>query len=372
MDLLFAAASATFDGTPQPLTTGLSLMARYSQGSFSKPREEQQERPAEVQDDVISPPPSSNAKPHEVAESAVVEERCVEEDEPAIPIHNEPHADVQATSSPQVQEPPASSTAEVQQSQQLVSPERHNEQEQPKSGPEEPSTTITPDTVIGIRHPRNDQRRVFDSTKSTTEKQNGARGRCSDVYRQLCDVYEVHTNSRVMRILEQHEDNTQIPQNPFEDLTSLDLSLCMLRDKGMLPIVEMLRLCVNLKYLGLASNDISNNGIEYLAHAVVEGTVGSSFEVMDEDNAASSSYCVENRIEKAGTTMISTTNRFGLNIESLDMSDNLISLGGMRLIQLIAEKLPSLIDVKVGGARVDACEFSELETILEENRLYCG
>jgi hypothetical protein len=352
MDLLFAAASATFDGTPQPLTTGLSLMARYSQGSFSKSKPSQEE------------PSDRTTLPQEEAQ------------EPALEVVA-PAAAADTTVSTAVQEEPLPEEVGEQLPAQVV-PVVHDT----VSTAEVPTqATITADAVIGIRHPRNDERRVLPDPANPTNA-NAARGRCSDVYRQLCDVYDVHTNSRVIKILKQHEDNTQIPQNPFEDLISLDLSLCMLRDKGMLPVVEMLRLCVNLKYLGLASNDISNSGIEYLAHAVVEGTVGSSFEVMENDDVggndgngggASTSYsAVENRIEKAGTTMISTANRFGVNIATLDVSDNLISLGGMRLIQLIAEKLPSLVDVRVEGARVDACEFSELEGILEENRLYCG
>jgi hypothetical protein len=354
MDLLIAAASATFDGTPQPLTTGLSLMARYSQGSFAKSKPSQEE----PTDQTTLPPQEEAQEPESEAVA--------------------PTGAADTTVSTAVQEEPRAEEDAEQLPAQVVSVVHET-----VSTAEVPTlqASITADAVIGIRHPRNDQRRVLPDPANPTNV-NAARGRCSDVYRQLCDVYDVHTNSRVMKILKQHEDNTQIPQNPFEDLISLDLSLCMLRDKGMLPVVEMLRLCVNLKYLGLASNDISNSGIEYLAHAVVEGTVGSSFEVMESNDVdgngnngggASTSYsAVENRIEKAGTTMMSTTNRFGVNIATLDVSDNMISLGGMRLIQLIAEKLPSLVDVRVEGARVDACEFSELEGILEENRLYCG
>lgn len=220
------------------------------------------------------------------------------------------------------------------------------------------------DDIIGIRPPRNVYR-----TKSTAAYKVGET-RCTDMYKRYCNEYKVKSNSRVIRILHQHETNTQTPANPFEDLTSLDVSLCMLRDRGLLPVLEVARHCVNLRSLNLAGNDITNEGVEFLAHAVVEGCASSSFEIIEIDENNKRQNDISAHAQEVN--MINLRTNFCACIASLDVSDNLLSLGGLRLLQLIAEKLPTLVEIKVVGARVDANELQELEKILAENRSFEG
>lgn len=230
--------------------------------------------------------------------------------------------------------------------------------------------TVQPESFVGLRPPQNNKRKSVALPQLVT---------ASQVYRSLCRSYDVRSNSRVVGILEQHDAYTSTPHNPLLDLKALDLSLCMLRDKGMLVVVELLRLCPNLQSLNLSHNDITNEGVEYLAHAVMEGVASSSFEVPEDDDALHADGTKEStkkddslraRAADAGIAFsnIRTCSQLGFALASLNVAGNRISLGGVRLLQLLAEKLPSLVDVVADGARVDASELEELALIVAENR----
>jgi Ran GTPase-activating protein (RanGAP) involved in mRNA processing and transport len=172
-------------------------------------------------------------------------------------------------------------------------------------------------------------------------------------------------NSRVLRILQAAGGGSSNPARTsfsstlllqLDDLTELSLAACAFKDRGLLPVLETLRHLPNLRTLVLASNDLTNDGVEWLAHALSLSPAG--FEVIAATSAVGANVpAVELRAMFVCPAL-----------KSIDLSNNKIGLGGTRLLSDLARLRTSLHEVKIDGVKIEASERRRLDRFLESNR----
>ena len=82
-----------------------------------------------------------------------------------------------------------------------------------------------------------------------------------DVYRMKCEEYGCKMNSLLTKQLPKVPDN-------FDETKQLDLSNNFVGPKGLLPVLEVIKVCVGLKHLSLKDNQLSNQCVMNLADVV--------------------------------------------------------------------------------------------------------
>lgn len=84
---------------------------------------------------------------------------------------------------------------------------------------------------------------------------------CAQVYRHYCAQYRMRANAAVLRRLSDKADDFTMAR--------LVLTDAYIGNKGLLPVIEVARLCPQLLELNLAGNGIATEGIEWLVEMAV-------------------------------------------------------------------------------------------------------
>ena len=162
--------------------------------------------------------------------------------------------------------------------------------------------------------------------------------------------------SKESRTGDQQQDNSDDVPDPlivFDGVEDLDLSRCFVRDKGFLPVVEMLYHLPKLTCLSLSDNDLSSEGIECLVNALQDPSVRVAVYDMGEG-------AVPFAQRPQGWACP--------RLRMLSISHNKLGIGGVRVVADLVKDREYLTDVVCDGTRVDASEIRRLERFLAANR----
>jgi hypothetical protein len=226
------------------------------------------------------------------------------------------------------------------------------------------SLSGNPAGVVGIRPPQNPHRTNVSLHSCTPDAVASSSTTCTQagLYEYYAAQFQIKPNSRVSQIL--RSNATSSPNVSFSpslllqltDVTVLNLSMCAFKDRGLLPILEILRHLPKLQSLILSSNDLSNDGVEWLAHALSLTVSGDEMTTL---------------LAVTGTSLTAqeAAMRFVCPVLSeLDLSNNKIGIGGTRLLSDLANLRSSLLVVKLDGIKIDASERRRLDRFLQANK----
>ena len=215
--------------------------------------------------------------------------------------------------------------------------------------------------AVGLRPPQNPHRshvNVFvregstlSSSAKSSQDEAGSEGlvTLSRLYEFYAQQFQLKPNSKILSVLTAASSSSSLSGSTvqpvqFPGVKSLNFTMCMFRDRGMLPVLELLRHLPQLETLVLASNDLTNDGVEWLAHALALTVTGT--EQQQDDQLL---QCCPVLAE-------------------IDMSNNKIGIGGTRLLSDLSRRKSSLTAVKLDGVKIDASERRRLDRFLAANK----
>lgn len=227
--------------------------------------------------------------------------------------------------------------------------------------------------LVGLRPPQNPHRGnvvLFGPTTTTT----GGGGDATLATASLVTLYEYYApqfqikpNSRVLQLLkqqQQHAGTAPPPHDPtssaspslvFNDITALNLAQCAFKDRGLLPILELLRHLPQLQSLILPQNDISNEGVEWLAHALALSPAGEAIAVSNATSSVFAPALMQQFVCPA--------------LATLDLSGNgKMGIGGTRLLSDLAALRASVTAITLDGMKIEASERRRMERFLLANK----
>eukprot|EP01012_Entosiphon_sulcatum_P034833 TRINITY_DN4423_c0_g1_i6.p1 TRINITY_DN4423_c0_g1~~TRINITY_DN4423_c0_g1_i6.p1 ORF type:complete len:546 (-),score=121.55 TRINITY_DN4423_c0_g1_i6:201-1838(-) len=144
---------------------------------------------------------------------------------------------------------------------------------------------------------------------------------CRSVYLYYCKQYETKPKPQV---------RLQLPDEPNRfNMTELILNeTTLIGNKGLLPVLEVVRLNPNLRALSVAGNGIKNTGVEWLVHMALEHP----------------------------------------GLSSLDLSDNRITNAAGTVLNYLAQRNPRIVDINMRNTRIDDQLKTHIELRLKANR----
>eukprot|EP00659_Diplonema_papillatum_P000431 gene431-627_t len=109
---------------------------------------------------------------------------------------------------------------------------------------------------VGLRRPVNEKRLAINLLSDPSKES------CRSAYLYYCKEYAAKPNSVLQR---------QLPDTPGDfSLTSIDCSGNLIGDNGLLPLLEVCRLCAGCNSLVLPDNGIKNTGTECIVHMAID------------------------------------------------------------------------------------------------------
>eukprot|EP01060_Flectonema_neradi_P001325 TRINITY_DN10780_c0_g1_i2.p1 TRINITY_DN10780_c0_g1~~TRINITY_DN10780_c0_g1_i2.p1 ORF type:complete len:229 (+),score=35.06 TRINITY_DN10780_c0_g1_i2:24-710(+) len=152
---------------------------------------------------------------------------------------------------------------------------------------------------VGLRKPRNEEREKITLLKEP-EKES-----CRSAYLYYSSEYGAKPNSVLTR---------QLPDRIGDySLTEIDCTGNFIGDKGLLALLEVVKLCTACSKLLLPDNGIRNAGVECIVHTTLEHP----------------------------------------SLSVIDLSNNRITLGAGKVLQELASKNQTIKEINVSGTRID-------------------
>eukprot|EP00996_Jenningsia_fusiforme_P000719 NODE_1650_length_1457_cov_91.597301_g1491_i0.p1 GENE.NODE_1650_length_1457_cov_91.597301_g1491_i0~~NODE_1650_length_1457_cov_91.597301_g1491_i0.p1 ORF type:complete len:440 (-),score=84.91 NODE_1650_length_1457_cov_91.597301_g1491_i0:138-1307(-) len=168
---------------------------------------------------------------------------------------------------------------------------------------------------VGLRAPENEER-----TKITLLTDLYGHS-CRSVYLYYCKQYETKPKPQVRLAL---------PDTPNE-FTMEELILnetTLIGNKGLLPVLEVVRLNTRMKALSVIGNGIKNTGVEWLVHMALDHP----------------------------------------SLASIDLSDNRITNAAGTVLNYLAQRNVRIIDINIANTRIDEQLKHHIELRLKTNR----
>ena len=181
-----------------------------------------------------------------------------------------------------------------------------------------PILLLHPAKRVGLRIPVNEPRQKITLLSPSTQHS------CRSVYEYYCREYGIHPNSKLVKTL-----NSAPNDYSASEISTADNYV---GDRGLLPVLEVVRLSPNLKQLSFPENGLRNSAVEWLVHCL-----------MDE-----SCQCAR-------------------TVESVDVSKNRITLGAAKLLTDLARKRPNILRINVDDTRIDDTMKKRLTEALRAN-----
>lgn len=175
--------------------------------------------------------------------------------------------------------------------------------------PMHPANLLPPSMRVGLREPINEPRSRLE--KLIPRDVAVHRYSCRKIYEFYCEQYGIIPNSRVVTMLPDRVGD-------FMSVTELSVKGNYVGEKGILPLLEVARLCENLRKLNFSGNGLRNSAVEWIVEYVL----------------ATPKLCPK--------------------ISHIDLSDNRISIGAGKILLLMAIQRPSVIEVIVGPSKAAA------------------
>lgn len=187
---------------------------------------------------------------------------------------------------------------------------------------------LPPSKRVGLRPPQNEHRDTVLLLPSPLPKASG--WSCRSVYLYYCREFGMKPNSTVCASLSDVEDD-------FASITAVTVSNNFLGERGILPLLEVVRLCLAAKNSALSSLafpdcGLKNPAVEWLVEAVLAAPTDRS-----------------------------------LPLRSIDLSGNRISLGAGKVLLDLVSARTQLVDVNVNETCVDPPLRLRLRLQLEAN-----
>eukprot|EP01002_Notosolenus_urceolatus_P011390 NODE_3969_length_856_cov_18.156134_g3293_i0.p1 GENE.NODE_3969_length_856_cov_18.156134_g3293_i0~~NODE_3969_length_856_cov_18.156134_g3293_i0.p1 ORF type:complete len:224 (-),score=28.58 NODE_3969_length_856_cov_18.156134_g3293_i0:49-720(-) len=167
---------------------------------------------------------------------------------------------------------------------------------------------------VGLRLPVNEPRThivVLEDVRSFSPR---------TLYEHYCDKFQLHPNSGILNML---------PTEPgVFDLKILDLSGNLVGEKGLLPIIEVIRVLPQLTHLVLPENGLRNEGVECLVHSAISHPA----------------------------------------LRSIDLSGNRLTIGSGKVLEYLVRKNKRIQELKLSGTRIEPNQIQKINTLLRSNR----
>jgi hypothetical protein len=173
--------------------------------------------------------------------------------------------------------------------------------------PMHPANLLPPSMRVGLREPINEPRSRLE--KLVPRDVAIHRYSCQTIYKFYCEQYDVKPNSRVLAMLPERVGD-------FMSVTEISVKGNYVGERGILPLLEVARLCENLRKLNFSGNGLRNSSVEWIVEYVL----------------ATPKLCPK--------------------ISHIDLSDNRISMGAGKILLLMAIQRPSVVEVIVGPSKV--------------------
>jgi hypothetical protein len=177
--------------------------------------------------------------------------------------------------------------------------------------PNKPRTKLR----VGLRAPENDERAKITPLTDLYGHS------CRSVYLYYCKQYDTKPKPQVRLAL---------PDNPnefnMEDLILNETTL--IGNRGLLPVLEVVRLNTKMKCLSVIGNGIKNTGVEWLVHMALDHP----------------------------------------GLASIDLSDNRITNAAGTVLNYLAQRNPRIIDLNISNTRIDEQLKHHIELRLKANR----
>lgn len=181
----------------------------------------------------------------------------------------------------------------------------------------DPSSLLPPSKRVGLRPPQNEERRNVALLPDPLPKASG--WSCRSVYLHYAKEYGVKPNSLLVQCLCNVEDD-------FSSTTELSARGNFIGERGILPLLEVVRLCPRLQSIVLPDCGLKNNGVEWLAHCLL-------------------ALPPERRC-----------------LTTIDLAGNRLTLGAGKVLVELAKRLPTLSFVNVAGTRIDPAVTERLRS----------
>jgi len=174
-----------------------------------------------------------------------------------------------------------------------------------------------PQRRVGLRPPCNEERDKLQEAGRLINSlaDQSVRG----MYQYYCGQYGCKVNSQLAR-------NLPADTGAF-DLVELDCSGNFVGDRGILPVLEVVRACKRVRTLILPDNGIKNPGVECIVHLALEHSA----------------------------------------LEELDLSSNRITLGAGKVLHELARKNPRIQRIEVAGTRIDDQLQARIQAAVKAN-----
>eukprot|EP00993_Chasmostoma_nieuportense_P000011 NODE_100_length_3202_cov_34.411057_g93_i0.p1 GENE.NODE_100_length_3202_cov_34.411057_g93_i0~~NODE_100_length_3202_cov_34.411057_g93_i0.p1 ORF type:complete len:1039 (-),score=176.57 NODE_100_length_3202_cov_34.411057_g93_i0:84-2918(-) len=168
---------------------------------------------------------------------------------------------------------------------------------------------------VGLRAPENDERAKI------TLLTDLAGHSCQSVYLYYCKQYETKPKPQVRLAL---------PDTPNEfGMEELILNeTTLIGNKGLLPVLEVVRLNTGMKALSVIGNGIKNTGVEWLVHTALDHP----------------------------------------SLTAIDLSDNRITNAAGTVLNYLAQRNPRITEVNITNTRIDEQLKQHIELRLKTNR----
>jgi len=168
---------------------------------------------------------------------------------------------------------------------------------------------------VGLRAPENEER-----TKITLLTDLYGHS-CRSVYLYYCKQYDTKPKPQVRLALPDTPN-----QFAMEDLILNETTL--IGNKGLLPVLEVVRLNTRMKSMSVIGNGIKNTGVEWLVHMALEHP----------------------------------------SLTAIDLSDNRITNAAGTVLNYLAQRNPRIIDINLHSTRIDDQLKDHIDTRLKSNR----
>eukprot|EP01062_Namystynia_karyoxenos_P003642 TRINITY_DN11304_c0_g1_i1.p1 TRINITY_DN11304_c0_g1~~TRINITY_DN11304_c0_g1_i1.p1 ORF type:complete len:242 (+),score=75.25 TRINITY_DN11304_c0_g1_i1:150-875(+) len=174
-----------------------------------------------------------------------------------------------------------------------------------------------PQRRVGLRPPCNEERDRLQELGRLLGATAGEHLR--GIYLYYCAEYGTKPNSTLSRALPSDVG--------VFDLEELNCAGNFVGDRGVLPLLEVVRCCRGLRALHLPDNGIKNAGVECIVHMALEHPA----------------------------------------LEELDLSRNRITLGAGKVLHELARKNPRIRKIDVGGTRIDDQLHARIQAAVKAN-----
>ena len=209
--------------------------------------------------------------------------------------------------------------------------------------PMHPMNLLYPSMRVGLRPPVNEERAKITELLPV-EVARSHKFSCQTVYKHYCTQYGLKTNSLLLapddNNLPEETKRQRLCSKPGDFISTTIISTAgnFIGERGLLPVLEVARLCPNLEVLEFPANGLRNSACEWIAEFLL----------------STPSQCPK--------------------IKRIDLSGNRITIGGGKVLLRAASdpRRPTLHEINVEGTKIDVPTMKRLKEQLRSNQEKTG